>query len=369
MITASTRTIEFLRLYSGDSSKDTDRPSIPKEQWTIRQAFEQQKRPLMLRQGRAAPTLKKWEKAVWYWEQVTDNPPIGQVDDELLNVFAERLLERERRFDVNTNTTANQNQMYIQSILKSCEKHLEHVPKGTPLPLQAATKHRRIVPPDLLARIYQACDSAKYDLLRCPWVCRSIPAPLLMRSVVTLFLCIGCRRTEGLTMERTAYVRHPEFPDLPECGGMEIDADSPHGWLVFHTPKTRARKSGLPLVLPVAPVLAAHLDLLDELAPHRKRLLPLGDSVNTWQNLFRRVQDAAGIENPYCWQELRKTANRMYRRAAGRDVAKYMLGQQPRGVNAAFYDDMTQDAVEAVARIQLPNCFQDFTGGVGPLCR
>lgn len=343
-----------LRLFTGHQ----DDCSVP-EFWTVRQAFEAMKLPEMKHKARSERTIAKWEKAIWYWEQVTDNPPICRVTSDLLTDFPSRLLDPKRAFDVNTNTTANANLMYIRGILRACEEHLPRVPRAWPLPQQAATRHRRVVPPEVLAEMHKACDVARYDRHRCRSYCRSIPAPVLMRATLALFLSIGCRRTEGLTMDASAYRRQPEFPDFPEHPQLEVDAESPHGWLVFHTPKTRARKDGLPLVLPVSEVLAKHLNELDRLAPRRHRMLPLGDAPTTWANQLKRVQKAAGIENFYTWQDLRKTANRMFRKAGGREVAKFMLGHQPRGVNATWYDDLAEDAVIAVERVQLPQCFQE----------
>jgi len=348
-----------LRLFTGSETGNQESETSGRF-WTIRQAFEQKKRPEMLRSESATATIKKWEKAIWYWEQVTDNPPLIHITEELLTDFPERLLEPDRKLGVTTNTTANQKLMYVRGIMKSCDKYLPRIPRSVPLPSQPATRHRRIVPVDLLDAMYRGCHAAKNDPSRLKGMCKAIPSPALMRAVLAFYLLAPCRRTEGFKMERTAYRRQVEFPDFPEHPGFEVEAESPFGWLVFHTPKTARKKKGLPLVLPVHPTLALHLDCLDKLAPNRKRLLPLGNNPTTWQHSFNRIQKAAGIVKPYTWQDLRKTGNRLFRKAGGREVAKFMLGQQPRGVNAQFYDDLTEDAVEALSRVQLPECFQNL---------
>lgn len=334
-----------LRLF--DSSDDSH-PQF----WTLRQAFEEKKLPALKRLQRASGTIAKWHKAIWYWEHVTENPPISLITDDVLQSFLDSLLSPERQLAIRTHKAANQQLMYVQGILRGCRQELDYrVPAAIPLPHEAPTRIRRIVNTETLEAIYRHCSIARlsYDA--------RIPAPLLMRAALVLFLTAGCRRCEGWLMPSASYVRQPEFPQVPEYTDCELDAESPLGWLVFHTPKTKVRKGCRPLVIPVNSALKSHLDELDRLAPRRQRLLPLGDHPSTWKKQFDRIQRAAGIEDPYCWQDLRKTASRLYRRVAGREVAKFILGQQPRGVNATYYDDLTQDGVEACEKIELPACF------------
>lgn len=344
--------ISALKLFTGPDDQQDRRRSTDPNSWTIRQAFEEIKLPELKRQKRSDGSIAKWNKAVWYWEQVSRmNPPLSQIGDDDLNAFPEQLVDPDNRFGIRTNTAANQQLMYINGILNSCRKLIDRVPSGSPLPKQAPTKVRRSLSDDVLNELYFACRSAtvSYD--------SRIPAPLLWRSLLVLYLSIGCRRCEGARMPASALMRTELCPDLP---GLDIEAESPFGWLVFHTPKTRSRKGGLPLVLPVSKPLREHLDELDRLSPNRRRLFPIGDHPSTWRKQFNRIQKSAGISPPFTFQELRKTANRRFRRAADRETAAFMLGHSARGVNATFYDDLTDDAIAMINSMPWPNAFDSL---------
>ncbi len=333
-----------LKLFTGEcppTTKSCDDPRF----WTVREAFDAATLPRLVRLQRSPGTLAKWRKAVWYWEAAwPDNPPLGAVTSADLTHFPDRLLAGP--WAITTNTAANQQLMYVQAIIAAAG--LPAVPIGQPLPPQAATRIRRTISPDLISKMYRHCRAATVS------GDSDLSPDLVWKTVLVLFWNIGCRRTEGLTMPRSAWHRSPTFPDL---ASLESPAESPHGWLVFHTPKTRTRKGGLPLVLPVSATLARHLDLLDRAAPRRARLLPVGNHPSTWRKQLNRIQAAAGIDPPFTWHDLRKTANRAFRRCAGRDVARFMLGHSPRGVNEAYYDDLTEDAVAAVSALPQPAAF------------
>lgn len=352
-----------LKLFTG-----ADTPQTPREHrrhWTLREACEEITEPLLRRRGRAAGSVAKYWKAIWYWEafhrvlagQAADgtdrcDPGIGEISAEQLDSFAEALVAKP--FGLRTNTAANQQLMYVESVLRSCGPRvgrkggagiIEEVPFGERLPAQAPSRQRRRITDELLADIYDACRFAQF-----PQHPR-LPAPAVWRALFVTGVVQGPRRCELAELATSADVRTPECPDE------SIDVTSPHGWLQFHTPKTRRVKGGKPLCLPVAPCVRVHLDALRELDPRRSRLFPIGDTPSTWRKWFRRIQERAGIREPYTFQELRKTCSIRYRRHAGREVAKFMLGQQPRGVNERWYDDLTEDAIKAVLTLPQPEPF------------
>ncbi|TWT48209.1 hypothetical protein KOR42_39990 [Thalassoglobus neptunius] len=346
-----------LKLFTGETLPPEKNP----RQWTVREAFENRVLKRLERMERSDATVAKWRIAIKYWEQIQPaDTPVAHITSDQLTEFCDELLKLPK---INTHTTANQKMMHIQSIIKACPDAFDtSVPVGTPLPEQSATRHRKIIPDASLNAMYSHCELATLSRDR------RIPPPIIWRALLSLFVSIGCRRGEGCLMPRSAWnrsVEFPEFPEFPEHPDLEVDAESPHGWLVFHTPKTRARKKGLPLVLPVSGMLARHLEILDNYAPRRERLFPVGDHPTSWQGQLDRLQwgvrttrgNRSVISDTYCFQDLRKTVNRRYRKHAGREVAKLFLGHQPRGVNASYYDDLTEDAVTATHTMSWPHAF------------
>jgi integrase len=361
-----------LRLFTGEAPEIPEPPQSdpvppsPEEEWTLREALERRVIPKLKRSGRAQQTLDNWRNAVECWETVRpDNPAISLITEEDLTLFVDALPEA---FDY-CHKTANKKLTHVQGILKRCEDILgRRAPQGDPLAKQPATKVRRIVPDDVLDLIYRRCNVA--TLSHDP----RLPAPLVWRSLLTLFSTLGPRRSEACKMPRSAWRRDPEYPSLPEYPQLESDAESPHGWLVFATPKTERAKDGLPLVLPVPKILADHLAEMERLSPRRARMFPIGTSDSSWRKQLLRIQwgvtTIRGFEIPdapeYTFQDLRKTTGRRYRRHAGRDVSGFLLGHKPRGVNATYYDELTHDAVEAVIGLpdskkhRLPPAFYSF---------
>lgn len=340
-----------LKIFTGSTH---DAAPEDRTRWTLRQAFEQVTLPRLKRRQRAPGSVEKYKRAVWYWEQATDDPAIGRITADDLDEFVE-LLAEPGRWALRTATAANQQLGYVEAILRSCGPRigrnggagiLTEVPAGERLPTEAPTKRRRLVPLEHLDAIYRACRVATWPRVH------GLPAPLLWRVAFVLAYNVGPRRCELFKMPASADRPQAAYPGDAD----DIEATSPHGWLAFPTPKTARRKQQLPLVVPVNLTTRQHLDAI-RTGTRRLRLLPMGDHASTWRRHSFRIQTAAGIGEPYTWQDLRKTASRAYRRTAGRDVAEFILGHKPRGTNATFYDDLTADAVAAVERLPQPAAF------------
>lgn len=355
-----------LKVFNGDELETPRTPREEKQQWTLRQAMNEVTIPLLKRQGRSGGSIAKYEKAVWHWEShwrvengfdmesdARCDPAISAIDTEQLDEFPAALIANERS-GIRTHAAANQQLMYVEAVLRSCGPRLgrkggcgilDQVPFGLRLTDEAPTRKRRRIPEDALCAIYDACRFAKFPAHP------RLPAPALWRTFLVTFANIGPRRCEGWLLPMHADCR------LPECPDDTIEATSPAGWLQFHTPKTRRTKNGLPLSVPVAPIVRQHLDALREIDPRRGRIFPVGNTPTTWRKWFKRIQERIGFDQPYTFQELRKTCSMRYRRHAGRDVAQYMLGHLPRGVNAKYYDDLAEDAVQAAQTIAQPEAF------------
>lgn len=355
-----------LKLFNGQELDAPRTPREEKQQWTLREAFNQVTKPLLVRRGRASGSITKYEKAIWHWEahwrlmnklpadaDIRFDPAIVEIEHEALDEFPVALLDNERS-GIRTHTAANQQLMYVESILRSCGPRvgrkggcgiLDAAPIGERLVDEAPSRVRRRIPDDVLCSIYEACRFARFP------VHPRLPAPAIWRTMLVAASNVGPRRCETWLLPM-----HSDFQQ-PECPDDSIEATSPSGWLQFHTPKTQRTKKGRALCVPVAPIVRQHLDALRDMDPRRGRIFPVGQTPSTWRKWFVRIQEKIGIQQPYTFQELRKTCSMRYRRHAGRDIAQFMLGQVPRGVNAKYYDDLAEDAVQAVQTITQPEAF------------
>lgn len=362
-----------LRLYTGGD----DLSDVPAG-WTIRQAFTARLLPRLQRLRRADGSIEKYDRAVRHWESYwrdagTPEPSLINIDPETLTACVDWLVSSPLN-KIATHAAANQQLMYLHAILDRVQDIYlslrRPVPKGDPLPEEESGEGGVEVPLDLLDLWYRRCRVASQS------TDARLPAPLVWRSLLVLYVTCGCRRSEAARMPRTAWHREPRFPRLP---GFRTVCDSPHGWLAFETPKTRRRKGGLPLVIPVHQVLAEHLAEMDRLSPHRERMFPLDKSETAWRNQFRRIQAgvtrqqaiAAGYPEGvsyYTFQDLRVTANMQYLEQADREIGEHILGHAPRGVNARHYDRVSRRAADAVARMVWPAVFSSAssaTDGTG----
>lgn len=361
----------LLRVYSGE---DVETPVEAMRRFRIREVMREVTLPRLVRQNRAPGTIAKYWKAVEYWELVSDDPPVEQITAEQIDAFPAELLNPERRLGLTTATSANQQQMYIEAILRTVGprigRHggngaLAAVPFGQRLPRDSRPRKRFIRDDELWNRIYAASRVATWPDAKVT----GLPAPLLWRAVWSLFFCCAPRRSElFLLPPRCEWDRGTLVPTVyqqPEHPDGESDVVSPHGWCVYHTPKTRRRKGGWPLVIPLSSVARRHLDAVTRMT--RPTIFCMGESnssATTWRTWSHKIQAAAGIDEPFGFHDLRRSVNRLYRKIAGREVAKFILGQQPRGVNAESYDDLTEDAVDAVNALPWP---EEFVRGAAEL--
>lgn len=330
-------------------------PQAEPDAINLRAAYTQFLLP-RLKGQRADGTLEAYETAIKHWENLTPNPDVRDIDDSCLDQFRDSMAAAGHGVE-----NVKKQWRSIRAILWACcprnSSNKNGRPKGEALlddvpcfEISDAGKkkaRKRVVPDDVLLRIYEYADAARYPRgkLRTPgdyW-----------RAITVFFATYGPRRDDGLLMDVSAIHWGVDCPDP------EIRLSSPWGWLEYVPEKTKRKKPD-PLILPLTQLVRAHLEFLAD-GTNTGRLFPVGMNRGTWREVFNRIQEAAGIPKPYyTFQELRKTANVRWNELpkawrAGEDI----LGHAPRGVNARSYD-------EAVARLcRLVNQFA-LPDGLGP---
>lgn len=333
-----------LKLFTG---LDESAPSSPREtqrSYTLRQAFELILLPVLTIKGRADSTIQGYSTTLRWWERLTDDPPISEITDETLLRFHMTLPD-----ETHGPRSRNKHTINVEAILRICGPRdsrnkrgrgiLDSVPFCERATVGAPQKRRRIVPPDAWASIYDCSSIATWP--RHP----AVPAPLVWRCLWVLLGTFGPRRTNAFLMPADAVLRQPRHP------APEIDVESPSGWLNFLPTKTRGSRPQ-DLTLPLSAVLRAHLDAL---GPRKNRLFPFSTCTRDWRAWAIRIQAAAGIAEPYTFQDFRKTCNVVWNRLGGRKtLGRFVLGQMARDVNTQFYEDFTADVTALVGSFPYP---------------
>lgn len=317
------------------------------EKITLREAFARFLLPRLAGQ-RAAGTLEAYETALRHWEKLTPDPDVRDIDDLMLDLFRDSLLAD------NTAETVKKQWRAIRAILRACcprnsgNKHgrpraealLDDVPCFE-ISGERRPRRKRVATDDELARMYLAADAAKFPRKK-----QHSPGDYWRAILVTL-PTFGPRRDDCLLLDRREVILSPACPDP------DLRLVNPWGWLSFVPRKTKRTKPD-PLILPLTRVVRAHLDLILS-GTIGDRVFPVGDNRGTWRECLIRIQEAAGIEKPFTFHDLRTTANIRWHdlpgsHRAGEDV----LGHAPRGVNARNYEESVERLCRLAPAFALP---------------
>lgn len=337
-----------LRLFTGDDGPALHSASPPQSRpqlYTLREAFEAVLRPTLELKGRALGTLAGYETTLRAWERLTENPPISAITDDDLAAF-------HRAFPDETHgpRARNKHTINVEAILRICGPRdsrnkrgrgiLEVVPFCERAAVGAPRKRRRVIAPEQFDLIYDGCSIARWP--QHP----TLPAPLVWRCLFLLLWTYGPRRSNAFRMPAEAVIRSAPHPEP------ELDVANPLGWLSYVPTKTAGTKPE-PLTLPLNSTLRAHLD---RLGPRRNLLFPFSTCTRDWRAWSHKIQAAVGIDEPFAFQDFRKTCNVNWNRLGGRKaLGRYVLGHLPRDVNTQFYEDFTADVAELVHSFPYPS--------------
>lgn len=334
-----------------DRTAGDDRQHRLRQQWRLRDAFEQLLLP-RLQQAEAAPgTISEYTRALKHWEQCTQNPPVWAISDTTLDAFFQV-------YQPGSKATRNKTWRHLRPILRACTARgpgnprgmtedplLQHVPYAETAPEPNGSA--RLMPRELLGQTYEKSEIAVWPQLP------GLAPAVVWRLLWVMYATYGFRRRELLRLERSAIHLQPECPN-PRWASIS----SPHGWLEYVPGKTRRYKPD-PLLLPLTATARRHLDAVLQAAPPADgRLLRLPVNGSRLQNTRRDIQHAAGIKEPYTFRELRTYAatawNSLYP-----GLGEHVTGHAPRGVHARFYDQWLGRLVDLAPELPEPDAFRN----------
>jgi integrase len=237
---------------------------------------------------------------------------------------------------------------------------LDRVPAMDPLEELALGDDRdgpQDVTDEQIGRIYAACDVADWP---------GDASVLQWRTYLVILSVMGPRVNDAATLTRENFSFDPASPVARSVRTYE------HGWLVYRPTKT-ARKKSAKLIVPLPPVVSAHVRALaarrgsgqagSGLAGGGGRLFGWPDArghrfAATWQ----RIVDHAGL--PHIERRhMRATANLRWDRAGGdRQLGRWVLGHAARDVNDQHYMRAEPDLIAAAPQVEVPAPFAASPG-------
>lgn len=279
-----------------------------------------------------------------YWEMHTPDPPLRDIDgnNALLFEFRESLLSKPGLKGVRlVATTANKHLRQLNAILnrfgpkgpgprRQSLGWIREVPWVEPSPEDG--RDVRTASVEELSAIYLACEAAT-------WPRAGFPPPDWWRALLVLLYNVGPRRGDFLAMPRSAV-------DWKKC-----------------TILVRQEKKRKPSPKPMNDVVAVHLRRIWE--PERELLLPGVGSRKWLYEIWKRIQRKAGIVQPYCFHEIRKTCGTaLFEISPG--AAQEMLGHSSVETTRKHYANLTRHTIEVSQRVEQPEAFLTGSGWEPP---
>lgn len=347
-----------LSIFSGD-----DGPSSGDVR--LKDAFDQFLRPQLERRKRSPSHIRAFETIIGHWQRLTPDPPVGRIDDAMLQQFSDALLAWYQSHEMRGTEAVAKALRYLRSIFRACAERGPGNPRGVtggkhvlayvPIaePPERSIQKKRFVPLDDLGAAYEACHVAKWPRPRRRglWVA---PAPLLWRVLLVLDYTYG-PRTENLLALRWENVILETSCPAPDASKMHW----PHGWLTYVPAKTKRHKPD-PLYLPLTECARLHLEEL-RLRNRTGPIFAFPKNKHALHETRKRIWSEAGIEKPYTFQELRKTCSTTWTDLYP-GLGLHVTGHAPRGVNQIHYDTAIRRLMTFANKVPMP---AEFLRGVG----
>lgn len=307
-----------LRLFSADDSTSPI---------TLREIYDSHLLP-SLRQRKAA-TRQGYLDALSHWERITHNPPVQQIDADLMLRFQQALIPGRSAQTVNKIMRTLHplivrtwpREMRNLSGLGLCELF------AWPTALPVEETEPRVYSAAEVDALYAAAEVATWPHVP------GIPAPRVWQTMMVCHYTAG-PRTYDLGGWEWEKIRWDEF----EFGSVSFVA------------KKRTKLHRLPL----HEVAAAHLRSIEgdwtQVFPGFRR-----SNKSNIAKHWKRICAAAGVVG--VMEDFRKTCDTAYEDHS-EGVGQWILGHSRRGVNARNYYNPTSRIVKAVATLPVPESFR-----------
>lgn len=295
----------------------------------LRDCFEQYVLPDM----NDAPhgTLSIYLTTLNHWEARTNNPPIGEITNEVLRDFKQTFQKQGYSAE-----TIKKYWRHIRPILRRVGPQIQGNPLGEGIidrvPYMAPPKNNtvkipRIVTEDELNAVYQACKVAKWPRVESP--------ALMWRLALVIFYNCGPRTQDVFRRLRWENV------------------DLENRRISFISQK-RSKLQGIPF----QELVGLHLEAVYHGQHPSETVLRATKCNRSLYAQWKAIQDEAGIRNYIEFRDLRETCNSLLNAAVpGANAGKWVLGHGGSGVNELYYHNPTPEVLLAVENLKQPESF------------
>jgi integrase len=261
------------------------------------------------------------------WEKVTSNPPVGKIDEAVLEDFRKALLADHAAASVN-GTRAQ-----IRAILRRVGPAITGNPCGLGIipriPYMKPSKVIRGLPRRIdqedLSRFYIACEQMQSP----KW---GGPAAYWWQAWLVVAYFSGLRKGDVFAIR---------FADL----------DLEKGTLLF-----TARKTAKPMRLPLHPVIVEHIRRIEQPAREfvfESSIKASGSFYQRWKWICRK----AGIAEPFTVHDIRRTASSEIERVKP-GMASVLLQHAVNDTTHASYLNQTEELAESIVKMRVPLAFK-----------
>lgn len=329
----------------------------PRRRLTLRECFEAYCVPELVADGRRPQTFLQYRSMLAAWERLTDNPGVGELDDQAIECW--RQARGKEVSDATVDKDARMMRRIFNLIGPRTSQHRGAAEILLPWPPRVRmfgargrrTKRKRPVTNDVWRSLWAATRYWHFT------TSGRIPGPLAARLAI-----VGVHST-GLRESDLFRLTWGNIIDDRRCPVAGWPLTHPHGWLWISADNPagglqRSTKTGKEHCIPLTRCLRATIDEAAALLARPSAspyLIPLGGPDETMRRtrltFMHVLNDVAGLGAPhYTWHPLRLGANEAWH-AAKEGAGHHLLQHSFTSVNECNYRLGIQDLMTAAERI------------------
>lgn len=354
------RTQRIVDIMSRDRTRPPEAGGDPRLQYSLRECYVRYVIPQLQDKTAASTTYGQYRTFLNFWEDVTGNPSVGALTDDLLRAW------KFQRAELVAHATVDKEIRMLRCILsligprtrlhRNAAEILEWPPDVKPFGKRGVrVKRKRPVSPLDWASLHAEAKGSMLSSMP------QIPGPLAMRTAIVAVYSTALRESDLFSLQWGHVYCEARCP-VPGWS-----QQNSHGWLWLSgdNPRTTAlscaSKTDKSHVIPMTRSLREHIDAMRAMiaAPSDQRqLLPLGGTGEVERKtrlaFLHAVNQQAGIVAPHLtWQPLRLGANEAWN-LAHYPAGKYLLQHAMSGVNEEFYTTGLPALLAAIPKLEEP---------------